>query len=179
MKKAGRRMVCAAVVLASCFGMASIAQGTLVTLQESSLTGLLGSGHTAASAFMTTPMTTGTLATEVYSQAYVDNAGQQYAYLWQVNNDLPASEAFVELFTVGPFCGATETTQMGYLSGTLPSGFLGGGQDPESTGNISVSVGPTLSFYYGDRYGYSISSGEHGRVMYALSGLSPDEITVR
>ena len=67
--------------------------------------------------------------------------------------------------------------QMGYLTGDMPSGFSAGGEVPESTGNVKVSVGPTVSFYYGDRDDKSILAGEYSVVMYVMSKLSADEIT--
>ena len=165
-----------AVLLFGLAGGISVTYGTTVTLGANALTDLLGPTPVALGAsVMNTPMSSGALSTEVLSRAYTDGAGL-YAYLYQVDNDLPASNAFVELFSLAPFYGVTEAVEMGYLTGTIPSGFISGGQVPYADGNVNVPVGPTLSFYYLDVLGFSIMAGEHSLVMYVVSDMSPDEI---
>ena len=154
----------------------SALQATVVPLGNESLTDLLGSNYTAlGGGVMITPMSCSDLETEVYSRAFTNNAGL-YAYLYQINNNLPASNAFVEMFTLGGFYGAAANIEMGYLSGDIPSGFLSEGQTSHMA-NVNASVGPTLSYYYLDGFDSSIFAGEHSIVMYAMSNYSPNVIT--
>ena len=65
---------------------------------------------------------------------------------------------------------------MGYLTGSVPSGFLSGvDQLPEPTGNVNTS-GPILSFYYTSRADFDIDPGQQSSVMYVMSDLAPDLI---
>lgn len=170
-----RKLAVFYAVVALLLATVSVSQATPVTLEGKTLGELLGAGYTSASDFVTTTMASGALATEVYNRAFTGNAGL-FAYLYQINNDLPESDAFVEQFSLGPFAGATDDIQMGYLNGDIPDSFLEGGQTPEPIGNVNMS-GPTLSFYYNDRYGYSIPAGEHSFVMYVMSDCPIGEIT--
>jgi len=154
----------------------SISQATSVPLVSDTLTNLLGSGYSPISAFNATPMNENKLHVEVLNQAFTDGAGN-YAYLYQVDNDLPDSEDIVENFTLSPFSDADSSTPMGYLTGDLPSGFLPGGQTPWDNGNINESVGPVVSFYYmAAVYDKAIEKGENSVVMYVMSELPPGEI---
>jgi hypothetical protein len=122
-------------------------------------------------------MDNGNLKATVYSQAYTDGNGR-YAYLYQVDNTGAAGNSSIEQFTVWPFTGADDSVDMGYLTGTLPSGFLGtSSQAPESTGYVDVlSTGPQLSFYYNLRAGKAIGVGKHSVVMYVVSNLEPNTV---
>ena len=145
-----------------------------VTITPDSLGNLLTSPQ-AIGGLGETLMDDGDLYVRVLNQAYTDGAGL-YAYLYQVDNNLDQSEAFVEVFTLAPWTGAAADIQMGYLTGTLPAGFMSGGQAPWDTANANISVGPTLSFYYLDAFDKAMYAGEHSVVMYVLSELSPDVI---
>ena len=166
--------VCCALVVICFVGGISVSYGVTVALDQDTLTGLLGTPQ-AIGTVKETLMDNGDLSVEVLSQAYTDGAGL-YAYLYQVDNDLPTAESFVEVFTLAPFVGATVNIEMGYLSSDIPTGFLTGGEAPWDTANANVSVGPTLTFYYLDAFDKAIFAGEHSVVMYVLSNKSPDEI---
>jgi len=161
------------VVLSVFFIGVSGSQATTVPLGADSLTDLLGPDPQALGGVTTTRMENGGLGADVLNQAYVDEDGITYAYLYQVDNDL---QHFIEVFTLAPFAGASGNTEMGWLTGDIPTGFLPGGNTPWTTGNVNTSVGPTVTFYYLDAFGDAIFTGQHSVVMYVVSDLPPDEI---
>lgn len=151
------------------------ATATIVPLNEASLDDLLITPQ-PIDTVMTTPANNGSLHSTIYSQAYTNGSGL-YAYLYQLENTGAAGDSILEMFTLGPFTGADENVNMGYLTGTLPPGFLAPpGRPPEPDGNVHIASA-TVSFYYGDRYGYSIDVGEHSAVMYIMSDLLPSDIS--
>lgn len=156
-------------------GSVSISQATPVPLVSDTLANLLGSGASPVGVLNATPMDQSPLHVEVLNQAYTDGEGN-YAYLYQVDNSLENSEDVVEAFTLSPFTDADGSTQMGWLTGDLPSGFLVDGQTPLENGNVNVSVGPVVSFYYMAAVDKAIEAGEHSVVMYVMSELPPGEI---
>ncbi len=161
------------VVLSVFFIGISGSQATTVTLDAASLTGLLGADPQALGSVENTRMEFSTLGADVLNQVYENESGGTYAYLYQVDNDL---DHFIEVFTLAPFTGASGSTGMGWLTGDIPTGFLAGGNEPWTTGNVNTSVGPTVTFYYLDAFGDAIFTGEHSVVMYVLSDLPPDQI---
>lgn len=145
-----------------------------IGLVEDSLDNLLGSAYSAVDPMMTTNMAAGNLAANVYSQAFVNGDGL-YSYLYQVDNVGAAGFSAVELYTIGQFAGTVDF--MGFLSGTLPAGFLAGGLSPEMEGYVDpLPNGLEISFYYTKREEAQIPVGQHSRVMYVLSELPPGEV---
>ncbi|MDD4888376.1 MAG: PEP-CTERM sorting domain-containing protein [Phycisphaerae bacterium] len=169
------RVILAAAIAS--LALASPARADLITLDPvAGLDDLFGGSSPAAmDSVRVTPVTAATFQADVYSRVYTD--GSRYAYLYQIDNHAVSSDP-IELFTVSPFRGATGVTRMGYLTASVPDGFLAGvDQASESTGNVNVSTsaGPIVSFYFSDRYGYSIAPGEQSAVLYVMSDLPPDE----
>jgi hypothetical protein len=118
-------------------------------------------------------VTTSTFTVDLYSQAYTD--GSTYAYLYQLSN-LAGSHDPIELFTLSPFYGATDSANMGYLTGSVPAGFLSGTlQNPEATGYINTS-GQVVSFYFTSRAGRDIEPGKKSDVLYVVSAQEPSLI---
>ncbi len=168
------KLLAVAVVVA---GVASVSSAAAITLSGKSLTDLLGADPEGVGSLLVTDMSNGNLVAETHSRAYTDDQGL-YAYLYQVYNTGTTGNAPAEMFTLWPFTGADDSTDIGYLTGDIPAGFSSGGQQPESIGDVTVLVtGPQISFYYGQRFGMSIDVGEHSYVMYVMSNLSPDQIT--
>ncbi|MBN1395349.1 MAG: PEP-CTERM sorting domain-containing protein [Pirellulales bacterium] len=153
-----------------------LARAGTISLVEDSLENLLGSGYTAATSLMTTDMSSGNLITEVYSQAFYDGSGL-YAYVYQVNNIGVSGNSAAEMYTIGLFAGSAGYGDVGYLDGTLPGGFLAGGQDPYGSGFVdSLVSGLEISFYYSKLLSLEIRPGENSRVMFVLSELAPGEV---
>lgn len=148
-----------------------------VTLDADSLTGLLGGSPTAIDTVMVTNMSSGSLSVDVYSQAYTDDSGL-YAYLYQVDNAGGVSDLRAEMFTIASFAGANGSTHMGYLTGTIPSGFIATtpSQEPEPDGDVYTPAGPSVSFYYSASSGHDIEPTEHSVVMYVMSSLEPAQV---
>jgi len=164
-----------ALVLVWGLSASSLSAG-LVTLQEQSLTDLLGSSPQALGSLLETDMSAGNLVSVAYSRAYTDGEGL-YAYLYQVDNTGEAGRSPVEMFTLWPFLVGDDPMEMGYLSGTIPSEFLSGGETPEAEGYAEdIGAGMEVSFYYTKKAGKQIVAGEHSVVMYALSAYAPDQI---
>ena len=172
MKKKCTLSVVVAVAIA--IGLASNVSATSITLGTAGTVDDLFTGTPAAvGSILVTNFTTTSFDADVYSQAYTD--GNEYAYLYQIDNAGSSSHP-IEMFTLAPFTGANGSVEMGYLTGSVPSGFLSGvDQDPESTGNITLS-GPILSFYYTSRVDFDLDPGQQSSVMYAMSDLAPDVI---
>ena len=161
-----------AVVVA--VGLASNVSAAVTTLgTEGTVDDLFVDTPAAVGSILVTDFVTANFDVDVYSQAYSD--GNEYAYLYQIDNDGSSSDP-IELFTLSPFTGADGSVEMGYLTGSVPSGFLSGvDQIPESTGNVNSS-GPIISFYYTSRAGFAIDPGQQSFVMYVMSDLAPDII---
>ena len=99
-------------------------------------------------------------------------------YLYQVNN-VGGASSLVEQFTLSPFTGADGSTNLGYLTGGIPAGFLASpsGQMPGPNAYINAPAGPLVTFYYSGASNAEIESGEHSVVMYLKSSRAPDLIT--
>jgi hypothetical protein len=154
------------------------ATGGLIPVQPHSLTDLLGVGATQATPLETTVMNKDNIVVTVESQAYSNGQGL-YAYLYQIRNLGNPSNSPVEMFTLWPFGGASDATGLGYLTGTLPEGFLtDAGRAPKARAYVkALSSGPQVSFYYMLDDELSIGPGEHSVVLYVLSALPPIQIT--
>ena len=167
--------------LVICFSTNALASIITLVPVNNGLEDLLGAGYSSASSQEVTTMAAGSLNTLVYSQAFVNSAGNEYAYVYQVvNTGDPATATPAEMFTLYPFLGSPSSVQAGYLSATatVPAGFVSGGQVPEPTGSISaLSEGLLVSFYYGNRYGYQINPGNNSLAMYVTSDVAPGLIS--
>ena len=153
------------------------AAAATITLNAPSITDLLGASYQTAGSQLITVVDEGNLRATIYSQAFTGDAGT-YAYLWQVRNTGVSGNSSVEMYTVWPFADATSESNVGYLTGTVPVGFLAGGYIPEPDGYIeSVGSGAEVSFYYTKREGRQIPTGGHSYVMYVVSDLPPSTIS--
>ena len=171
-----RRVIlsCLCIVCVFCIGTAPSHAGP-ITLTEKTLDQLLGAGYTAASSLTVTDMSDGNLVSNVSSRAYVNNG--LYAYLYQVDNTGTTGNSSIEMFTLGQFAGSVGSGEVGYLSGTSPTGFLNGGQLSEPNCFVdSMLSGLEISFYYGKDTGTQIDVGECNRVLYIVSTYSPGMI---
>lgn len=165
---------CTAAVAAMLFIMTAPLSAGLITLQTAaSINDLFATTPTAVGTTSMVTAITDTFNVNVYSQAYTD--GSKYVYLYQLDNSSQSSHP-VEILTLAPVFGATANVQMGYLTGTVPEGFLSGSTIvPESTGSLNVA-GPILSFYYTTRADNEIMPGNRSAVMYVVSQYRPDQI---
>ena len=161
-------------MLAVSYGMSPVAEAGVISLGSDTLDTLVGANPVALGSLLTTDMSDGVVKVDVFSQAYTGDAGL-YVYLYQVDNTGSSGDSAVELFTLWPFIDADDDTEMGSLSGSIPTGFFTGGQLPESLGYIDdgPTTGPVVSFYYTKRVASEIAPGEHSMVMYVVSDLSP------
>jgi len=178
MSRRTMRGIAVGVLVVATWLLSAPASAGPITLGTGTLNGLLGSSPIADGTVLQTVMNSGNLRSQVYSQAYHNLAGD-YAYLYQVENTGVVGNAPIEMFTLWPFTGADDDSVMGYLTGTIPTGFLTTGtpQVPESEAYVDVlGSGPQISFYYELRAGKAIAVGKHSVVMYVMSRLTPDEI---
>jgi hypothetical protein len=154
----------------------SSASAGLITLTQSSLADLL-TNPVSVAPVQTTVTNYGNLDSNLLSQAYTDGAGT-YVYLFQVSNTGTevAGNSPVELFTVWPFFGATDNTQMGWLTAT-PDGFLPGTQEPKSKAYVlGLSSGAQISFYFSLDDSKEIDPGNQSVVLYVKSNYLPTQI---
>ena len=149
-----------------------------IDLHTQSLQELLGDNNAPATGLLTTDMAAQNLTTTVHSQAFTDGAGR-YAYLYQIVNVGASGNSPVEQFTLWPFVGADDGTEVGTLIGTIPSGFLPDpAQAPHPVGFVEqLKSGPLVSFYYSLLFGAEIDVGEHSAVMYVTGRMDPGRIT--
>ena len=155
----------------------SASADTSVTLAGATLQELLGIGYTAASSFMSTPVSEGKVTGVLNSQCYTNVANNLYAYLYQVeNNGITGVNTPIEEFNASVFSGLADSAQMGWLKGTLPSAFdiTTGAQMPEAEGFAETTDPSFAAFYYGKRYNKAILPGGHSIIMYVMSDHSPD-----
>ena len=102
------------------FLAASVSHAGVISLVDCSMDTLLGSGYSAVgSAAVADMKSDGITYGEVTNQAYVNSAGDLWAYLYQVEN---TGETNILMFTLWPFGGADDNTQMGWLNDTNWSG---------------------------------------------------------
>ncbi|MCY2927006.1 MAG: PEP-CTERM sorting domain-containing protein [Planctomycetota bacterium] len=145
--------------------------GGVVTLVPDTMTGLLGGSYSPAGSFMITPTNSGDLHTSVYSQAFTN--GVDYAYLYQVVNTGSVDDHSAELLTLWPVTGVSD---MGWLTGDLPAGFLGGACQAVGS-NAFLTSKAQISFYFTLLSDLSVDPGEHSVVLYAISPKAPSEIS--
>ena len=153
-------------------------EAAVVTINTSSLEGLLGAGYAAETTFeIKTLGGEASFEAEVYSQCFSDGEGE-YIYLYQVRNTTPSGYAPIEFFTLWPFTGADENTEIGYLDADIPTDFYETPvQVPHSSGVIEpLDTGPLITFYYNLLFDKAIDPGEYSVVMYVESQLEPNEI---
>jgi hypothetical protein len=168
----------AAVVVAALAISGGSVWASSITMNSKTMTDLLGSGYHADGDLMKTVVDRNNLLATVYSQAFSDDTGS-YVYLYEVVNTGAPGNAPVEMFTIWPFAGASDSTDMGYLAGAIPAGFLGSpwqiGQDKAYI--KPLGLGPQISFYFTLLEDDAIDPGEHSQVIYVKSQNGPDEIT--
>jgi hypothetical protein len=164
-------------VAAAVLALAGPAPADSITLGVKSLEDLLGAGPTAVDSVLSTAMNQGNIHAACLSQAYTDGDGH-YVYLYQISNTGVTGNSPIEEFTLWPFAGANNFSDIGCLNET-PIGFLGApDQAPESDAWVEgLASGPQISIYYSLRYHYSVAIGEHSEIMYVASDLPPDVIT--
>ena len=166
------------VVLAVVFG-GSICDAGAIILVGDSLDNMLGSSVTKVEGPLCSDTSDGNMVSEVCSSAYTGDNGL-FVYLYQLNNDGVAGNSSIDTFTMFPFWGASDASQIGYLTSLdgTDGEFLAGGYDPLYEGFIEdPGTGPVISFYYSKDVDADIPVGEHSRVMYVLSDRSPMQIT--
>ena len=151
----------------------SLAWGGQVTLQDVSLDG----SYAPATSLLATSMSGGTLEGIVYSQALTDGQGH-YAYLYQVLNAGSPGSSPIEKLTLWPFAGSSDSTVMGALTSSAPTGFLAGGTAPQPQAYIlPITGGPLVSIDYDLTGDASNPPGQWGQVLCILSVLPPETIT--
>ena len=161
-----------------CF--ATAAQAGLVPIGIDVVGNLVGGNPVSVTDLMVTDVSDSNMMADIYSRAYTGDNGL-YAYLYQVDNTGSPGNSSVEMFTLWPFGGADDSTDLGYLrdlSGLEVGDFYDtGGYPPEDFGYVDVlSSGPEVSFYFTKRFGAEIPPGSHSEVLYVMSELSPDVI---
>ena len=155
--------------------LTSGAMADAVDLNTKSMNDLLGTGWSAIGSPTSTNMISNTLNVTTISQAFTN--GNSYVYLYQIDNAAPAGKSSVELFTVAPFTGADDSTDMGILSGPLVSGFLSDGRAPGAEGYVDpATAGTEISFYFNKLSHEQIAPGQHSEILYIASDLAPDRI---
>lgn len=160
--------------LSICF--TTTVQGGAVSL-SSTLDDLVGGNPVLVGTdVVTTIMNGDSLRAEVISAAFSGD-GDDYVYLYQIKNVGTAGNSAAEMFTLWPFHGANDNTDLGRLSGTLPAGFLPGGVEGADTAFVEeLSQGTVISFYFTKLYGQQINIGQHSAVLYVQSKYAPDMI---
>jgi hypothetical protein len=122
-------------------------------------------------------MASGQVAAVLYSDVFTNGSGL-YAYLYQMDNIGASDNSSLEQLTLSPFAGASNSTVMGVLTGTVPSDLLAGGTAPYTQGFVVPAVGGgTIGFYYLQLFANPIVPGAHSNVMYVLSNTAPGTIT--
>lgn len=108
----------------------------------------------------------------VTSAVYSD--GDAYAYLYQINND---SGITLKRFTIAPFTGLSQATQMGYLSDNTPAGFDADIAVPVETTIGDIATFPTAGFTFKTALqGAGVASGSKSKVLFIKSDLPYDMI---
>lgn len=144
-----------------------------VPMAPASMDSLLGAGAQPVASMQTAYMDSGgDLKAEVSYQTFRNDAGQ-YLYLYQILN---TGNDPVEQFTLKPVAGLSSSPEIGYLTGTVPAGFLStAGQVPESEGGY-YTPGPLVGFYFNVRSGYQIEPDMHSEVLYIKSSAGPGTV---
>jgi hypothetical protein len=168
-----KSLIYAVSVLVLLSVIAAGAQAGNVLLTSSTLADLTSGGPVGGGDPLVTDMSYGILHAQVFSQAYPGKSGG-YVYFYQVDNTGAGSDAAIELFTLSAFAGTGATPAAGWLTGSVPEGFLAGSQVPEDTGFINAY--DVLSLYFTQRAGAAITPGETSSVLYAVSTYTPQRI---
>ena len=168
----------AALVLLAC--VAGTVDAGVVPIVTDTVGNLVGGNPVTATDLLWCDVSDGNMKAEISSRAYSGDNGL-YAYLYQVDNTGLPGNSSVEMFTLWPFTGADDNTDMGYLSdlsGVEVGDFYdSGGYAPEDVGFVDVlTSGPEVSFYFTKRFGFEIPAGGHSEVLYVMSELNPAEI---
>jgi hypothetical protein len=169
-------LLAAAVGMGLCLSSSALAG--IITLDNQSLTSILGATPTEVGSQTVSVLNAGNIKSTVYSEVFTNGSGL-YAYLYQVDNTGSAGNSSVEQFTVWPFSGADPAaTVMGNLT-TSPADLLPGGSAPLSTGYVdpTTSAGPTISFYFPQFLFSQIPPGSHSTVLYVESTQAPSTVT--
>ena len=171
-----RKGLFASIAVLACLALVfgSTCEAGPISLSGASLEYLVGENPTA---LMITDMSGPSLKAEIISAAYPGD-DDNYVYLYQIENTGQAGNSAAEMFTLRPFLEADDSSQMGWLTGAIPSDFLTGGANPDEIGDNQAFVeqtpiGPVVSFYFTKRVGDQIKPEQHSRVLYITSRLTP------
>ena len=172
--KASFSLLVACVVL----GGAGLTQAGVLNVNGASLDDLLGGGVTQVGSTMVTDVNGGSLYASITSAAFTGDNGL-YAYVYQLENTGNTGSSSIDAYTVYPFWGATDNTQVGYLTSVDGlTDFAAGGDLPYEIAYLDLPVnGPIVTFYYPKDEGLEISTGEYGAALYVMSELVPDVTT--
>ncbi len=140
-----------------------------------SLDSLLGGGVTQVGSTVVTDVNGGSLWASVTSASYTGDNGL-YAYVYQLENTGDFGDSSIDAYTIFPFWGATENTQLGYLTSLdgLGGDFMAGGGLPYEIAYVDLPInGPIVTFYYPKDEVLQIAPGAYGNAIYVLSSLEP------
>lgn len=151
--------------------------GTL-NVNGATLDSLLGGGVSQVGSTVVTDTNGGTLYAAITSGAFTGNNGL-YAYVYQLENTGAVGASSIDAFTIYPFWGATENTQVGYLTSVDGlADFVAGGDLPYEIAYLDLPAnGPIVTFYYPKDEDMSIAPGAYGNALYVLSELEPGSTT--
>ena len=155
------------------------AEAGSLNVTGSTLDALLGGGATQVGSTVITNANGGSLSAEITSAAYTGSNGL-YAYIYQLENTGSEGNSSIDAFTVYPFWGATDNTQLGYLTciDGLSDDFTAGGGLPYEIAYLDLpNNGPIVTFYYPKDESLTIPPGERANALYVLSELPPDMTT--
>lgn len=120
---------------------------------------------------MTVDMAADNMKGRVTSQPFTN--GTEYYYFYQVMN-VGDDDGFhvINRFTIWPFQDADGNTEVGYLTGDVPSPFVAGTEAPTAAKVYpATNRGPTIAFDFdGD-----ITYGQTSRVLYVKSTFPPGD----
>jgi hypothetical protein len=175
-----RRIGIVSCALVAALASVPAARADLITLTETPLNDVSGSGYVAVSATTTTDMIGGShLHAAVCSQAYSN--GEHYVYFYQISNAGSPGGSAVTEFALGAFAGTVTNGAVGYLPwADVPLGFSVSNlaRPPEQYGYVDAALAASDVFiYHGRRWDNAIGPGQIGRVIFIRSGLPPDEIS--
>ena len=165
------------LVLAVAFS-GGVAHAGSIGLVGDSLDNLLGGNVSQVAGPLCSDTSSGNMLSEVCSSTYTGDNGL-YVYLYQLSNTGTFGNSSIDTFTLFPFWGASDASEIGYLTDLTCTGgeFLSGGYDPLPEGFVELpGTGPVISYYYSKNAGADIPVGEHSLVMYVKSDREPGEI---
>ena len=155
------------------------AQAGSLNVTGASLDALLGGDVSQVGSTLVTDANGGSLYAQITSAAYTGNNGL-YAYIYQLENTGEVGNSSIDAFTVFPFWGATDNTQLGYLTCVdgLSDDFTAGGGLPYEIAYLDLPInGPIVTFYYPKDESLTIPPGERAAALYVLSDLAPSTST--